>query len=134
MALSLITPAPSKIPTYYNNHKGIFKKSLTDVVDRNGIGYELMRYFLLGEKLKEFHNNRRLFIVSITRDGLNDDLEKRVNDFCYRSDYCRLTWNQLYSFIEKESVVNMIDKKILLHYLKGKTLGYNREGQLRTLL
>jgi len=132
-----ITPAPSQISAYYNDKKGIFKKSLEHVVGSDGIGYELMRFFLLGEALREQLRKMALVVVSITQDNLDNDLVKRVNDSVHIDSirfYYRLTWNQLYSFIEKINEGNSVDKRILLRYLKGKTLGYSETGKLRTLL
>jgi hypothetical protein len=132
-----ITSAPSQIPAYYNDKKGIFKKSLEHVVGSDGIGYELMRFFLLGEALREQLGKVALVVVSITQDNLDNDLVKRVNDSVYldsRRLYYRLTWNQLYSLIEKIDNSNSVDERILLRYLKGKTLGYSETGKLRTLL
>lgn len=68
-----VTPAPSQIPAYYNDKKGIFKRSLGYVASSNGIGYELMRFFLLGETLLEQLNKVNLVVVSITQDGLDDE-------------------------------------------------------------
>ncbi|MCF6096041.1 hypothetical protein L1766_03320 [Thermovorax subterraneus] len=132
-----VTPAPSQIPTYYNDKKGIFKNDIEHVASSDGIGYELMRFFILGEALREQLGKVALVIVSITQDDLDDDLVKCVNDSVHldsRRFYYRLTWNQLYSFIEKINEGNSVDKRILLRYLKGKTLGYSETGKLRTLL
>jgi hypothetical protein len=132
-----VTSAPSQIPAYYNDKKGIFKKGLEHVASSDGIGYELMRFFLLGEALREQLGKAALVIVSITQDNLDNDLVRRVNDYVHlnsRGFYYRLTWNQLYSFVEKIDNGNSVDKRMLLRYLKGKTLGYSETGELRTLL
>ncbi|EYE88174.1 hypothetical protein Q428_09475 [Fervidicella metallireducens AeB] len=132
-----VTPVPSQIPAYYNDKKGIFKRSLEHVAGSDGIGYELMRYFLLGETLREQLNKINLVVVSITQDGLDDDLVKRVNDCIHIGlgiFYYHMTWGQLYSLIEKIDIENKVDTRILLRYLKGKTLGYDEKGKLRTLL
>lgn len=132
-----VTSAPSQIPAYYNDKKGIFKKGLEHVASSNGIGYELMRFFLLGEALREQLGKVALVIVSITQDNLDNDLVRRVNDYVHLNSgrfYYRLTWNQLYSFVEKIDNGNSVDKRMLLRYLKGKTLGYSETGELRTLL
>ncbi|WP_041737733.1 hypothetical protein [Caldicellulosiruptor owensensis] len=132
-----VTSAPSKIPDYYSDKKGIFKNNIEHVASSDGIGYELMRFFLLGEALREQFGKTTLVLVSITQDGLDNDLVRRVSDNVHlgsRIFYYHLTWNQLYSLIEKIDNGNSVDKRILLRYLRGKTLGYSETGKLRTLL
>ncbi len=132
---STVITTVNSIPAYYTDENGVFKKNLQDAASSDGIGYELTRYFLLGEVLRDKLCKKSFVVVSLTKDDVNDDLVTRVNS-CVNLNSSRhyhwLTWGQLYSFIQKTGN-NSIDSRILLRYLKGKTLGYSIEGKLRTL-
>lgn len=96
-----------------------------------------MRFFLLGEALKKLLGKRTLIVVSITQEDKDKDLETNVKESVnlnFERLYYRITWNQLYSFIEKADVKDSLNRTILSRYLRGKTLGYDETGKLRTLL
>lgn len=131
-----VTPAPSPLPPYYRDDHGVFKKDLQSAASAEGIGYELMRFFLLGEALRE-HLNKPLAVISLTQDGLDDDLPQRVGKAVHLNAarcYGRLSWREVYEFIEQSDVDNPVERMIMVRYLRGKTLGYDAAGTLRTLL
>ncbi|TDA66927.1 MAG: hypothetical protein D9V47_11435 [Clostridia bacterium] len=97
-----VTPAPSPIPSYYRDERGVFKKDLQSTAGVNSIGYELMRFFLLGEALKE-QLRKPLAVISLTQDSLDADLARRVNEAVHLDVarcYARLTWGEVYKFID----------------------------------
>lgn len=129
-----VTVPPSPFPACYRDEHGVFKIDLQSAADV--IGYELMRFFLLGEALRK-QLKKPLAVISLIRDGLDDDLLRRVCQAIHLDAarcYHRLTWGEVYKFIEQSKVDDPVEQMIMVRYLRGKTLGYDGTGVLRTLL
>ena len=94
--------------------------------------YELMRLWLLGTWIANEHLNRDFFLVNLVLNRKDRDIEylfgRHINSNESRA-FKRLSWEQIYSLIERIAPVD--GKKEIVEYFHGKTLGYINSGILQ---
>lgn len=102
-----------------------------ETVAVEGRRYELLRLWLLGSWAAARH--RKTFVlVNLVREGLEEDIPSfAATHFTQSTDRLvrRVTWESLYRSIETAPPHSVSDAE-LLHYMRGKTLGYDTRGRL----
>lgn len=94
--------------------------------------YELMRLWLLGTWVANEHLARNFFLVNLVLNKKDQDIEYlfgRHIDSNESRVFKRLSWEQIYSRIERMAPSE--EKKEIVEYFHGKTLGYNNSGALQ---
>jgi hypothetical protein len=94
--------------------------------------YELMRFWLLGTWIANQQLNRNFFLINLVLNKKERDVEYQFGrhiDYNETRAFKRLTWEQIYSFIERKGPPE--GKKEILEFFHGKTLGYNASGVLQ---
>jgi hypothetical protein len=94
--------------------------------------YELMRLWLLGTWIANERLHCNFFLVNLVLNKKERDIEDlfgRHVGYNETRAFKRLTWEQIYSLIER--TVPMDGKKEIVEYFHGKTLGYNNSGALQ---
>ena len=135
---SSVTPV-KKIPDCYgkvdkDTWDRIFSGNIDQVVDQ--IGYQLMRFFLLGNILAE-QLEKSFFMISITKSGTEPQLVQSVDNVVNSHHYVpfkHATWSGMQDFISKDTRTGEFDKSLIVRYLKAKSTGYGANGRLRKLL
>jgi hypothetical protein len=135
---SSVTPVKNIPECYQNVDKDtwdrIFSKEIDQVI--GNIGYQLMRFFLLGNILAE-QLNKNFFMISITKSGWDDQLAQSIEVVVNSNNYVpfkQATWSEILDFISRDPRTGSFEKTIIVRYLKGKTAGYDAKGKLMTLL
>ena len=103
------------------------------------LGYELFRFFLLGEALgRRLH--RIPVVALLTRDGVEPDLNTSVQGIIRRPRhaFAHITWgcvrdviNRIFS--DRGEPALEFEHMLLNRYFEGKTSGYDPSGKLTTL-
>ena len=81
---------------------------------------------LLGTWIANENLHRNFFLVNLVLNKKDRDIEYlfgRHIDYNERKAFKRLTWEQIYSLIERKAPTE--GKKGILEFFYGKTLGYN---------
>lgn len=94
--------------------------------------YELMRFWLLGTWIANEHLNRNFFLINLVLNKKERDVEHQFGrhiDYNETRAFKRLTWEQIYSLIERKAPPE--GKKEIVEFFHGKTLGYNSSGVLQ---
>lgn len=141
--LKLNSPAVThkkEIPEYYYNAAqqfNPFNDTLDNVTDQ--IGYELMRFILLGKVMAK-RLKKVFYLLTITKEDMDSALEEKVRNVINPNfEFRHITWPQIDKFLSElrlESSANMIsfENQYLRRYLLGKTTGHDGNGKLRTIL
>lgn len=93
--------------------------------------YELMRFWLLGTWMAT-QMQKNLILLNLTPKRIDPDVEVRFGSMIRsgnRHRFLRLTWEQLYCWLEENGDRNQNYDK-MLHYLRNKSAGYV-EGKLQ---
>ena len=112
-------------------HKQVFVSDF-DTVAIHAKKYELFRFWLLGSWLAK-EMERDFYLLNVVLSERDTDIEAlfiphiQVNR---QRQFKRLSWEGIYSYIA-ENVPDSRDKRMLSAYFQGKTIGYNRFGELR---
>ena len=121
------------VPAYYmeNSEHPVFNDTIKATTDC--IGYELFRYFLLGEQLAKLLN-RPYIVVSLTRSVGESGLEDRITPSLRSEQHCfrHITWDQVGKFAREH--MDSVECAILSRYLSEKTAGYDQNGKLQLLI
>lgn len=94
--------------------------------------YELLRLWLLGTWIANEHLNRNFYLINLVLNKKERDIEDQFGrhiDYNETRAFKRLTWEQIYSLIERQA--SLEGKKEIVEYFHGKTLGYNSSGVLQ---
>jgi len=93
--------------------------------------YELLRFWLLGTWMAN-QQDLDFYLINLVLAEREKDIEhifKRYIRETKRRRFLRITWEDIYHYIS--NINSLIDKDIILHYFKNKTIGYDREGKLQ---
>ena len=135
---TLVTPV-KKIPDCYgkvdkDTWDRIFSKDIDQVVAK--IGYQLMRFFLLGNILAK-RLEKNFFMITITKSEtpaqLVQSIENLVNSHYYVPSK-HASWSDILDFIRKDTRTGEFEKNLIIRYLNAKTAGYDANGRLMRLL
>ena len=94
--------------------------------------YELMRFWLLGTWIANEQMNRNFYLINLVLNKKERDVEHQFGrhiDYNETRAFKRLTWEQIYSLIERQGPPE--GKKEIVEYFHGKTLGYDHNGVLQ---
>jgi len=94
--------------------------------------YELLRLWLLGTWIANDHLNRNFYLVNLVLNKKERDIEDQFGRHLGYNEtraFKRLTWEQIYSLIERQAPLD--GRKEIVEYFHGKTLGYNSSGDLQ---
>jgi hypothetical protein len=94
--------------------------------------YELLRFWLFGTWVANEHLKKNFFLINLVLDKKERDIEYQFGRYIDSNEtraFKRLTWEQIYSLIERKSPPE--GKKDIVEYFHGKTLGYNSSGVLQ---
>jgi hypothetical protein len=94
--------------------------------------YELMRLWLLGTWIANELLRRNFFLINLVLNKKERAIENQFGrhiDYNETRAFKRLTWEQIYSLIERKAPPE--GKKEIVEYFHGKTLGYNTSGVLQ---
>jgi len=94
--------------------------------------YELMRFWLLGTWIANARLDRNFYLINLVLGKKEHDVEHQFGrhiDYNEIRAFKRLTWEQVYSLIEREAPPE--GKKEIVEFFHGKTLGYNSSSVLQ---
>jgi hypothetical protein len=132
------TPSkPDNKKKYETGGDNWFSEVFKSQVDFNKIAnelsfYELMRFWLLGTWIANKYMDRNFFLINLVLNKKELEVEYQFGrhiDYNETRAFKRLTWEQIYSLIERKAPPE--GKKDILEFYHGKTLGYNANGGLQ---
>lgn len=94
--------------------------------------YELMRFWLLGTWIANAQLDRNYYLINLVLGKKERDVEYQFGrhiDYNETRAFKRLTWEQIYSLVERKAPPE--GKKEIVEFFHGKTLGYNSSGVLQ---
>ena len=94
--------------------------------------YELMRLWLLGTWIANEYLHRNFFLINLVMSRKERDIEDLFGRHVHYNEtraFKRLSWEQIYSLIERQAPLD--GRKEIVEYFHGKTLGYNSSGDLQ---
>ena len=94
--------------------------------------YELMRFWLMGTWISNSQMDRNFYMINLVLGKKERDVEHQFGRHIGYNEtrvFKRLTWEQIYSLIERLAPPE--GKKEILGFFHGKTLGYNSSGVLQ---
>ena len=114
-----------------------FREVFKSGVDFNRVAnketfYELMRFWLLGTWIANAQLIRDFYLINLVLNQKERDVEHQFGrhiDYNETRAFKRLTWEQIYSLIERKAPPE--GKKEIVEFFHGKTLGYNSSGVLQ---
>ena len=110
-------------------YQDVFKSDFETVAisDRK---YELLRFWLLGSWMAQ-NQRLRFILVNLVPAEREKDIEtqfkKHIKEDTNKT-FQRSTWEDIYRLIQK---TDNLKKYSMLDYFRNKTVGYDREGNLR---
>jgi hypothetical protein len=130
------TPSNPKVyKNYLNGGDNLFTqifKSNFETIAIKEKKYELLRFWLLGSWIAK-NLGLDFYLINIVLSEQEKDIEERfislINIDNHRQ-FKRLSWEYIYKYIS-ENVPNNQEKKSLMTYFQGKTIGYDRFGKLK---
>jgi len=93
--------------------------------------YELLHFWLLGTWMAK-QQGLDFYLINLVLAEREKDIEhifKRYIRETKRRRFLRITWEDIYHYIS--NINSLIDKDIILHYFRNKTIGYDRRGKLQ---
>jgi len=93
--------------------------------------YELLRFWLLGTWMAN-QQDLDFYLINLVLAEREKDIEhifKRYIRETERRKFLRITWEDIDHYIS--NINSLIDKDIILHYFRNKTIGYDRRGKLQ---
>lgn len=90
--------------------------------------YELMRMWLLGTWIAE-QIGKKFVLINLVLEHKEEDIETRFGDKIIQGQarrFQRCAWEQLYHTVQSQEFDIELEQ-----FFKGKTLGYNRNGELQ---
>jgi len=93
--------------------------------------YELLRFWLLGTWMAK-QQGLDFYLINLVLAEREKDIEhifKRYIRETERRKFLRITWEDIDHYIS--NINSLIDKDIILHYFRNKTIGYDRRGKLQ---
>ncbi len=98
--------------------------------------YELLRFWLLGSWIANNHSVD-FFLVNLVPEQREQNITAAFGKYAIfeskpnqRRAFLRLTWEQIYEHIASNKEIGS-EKEAILHYLKNKSAGYDRNGILQ---
>jgi len=124
------------IPHYYEDAEKelqVFAVSLKEAVAQ--LGYEMVRFFLLGTALESI-TKKHFCYITLTRSEQDKDLLYKVRNVVkHPQTLIHINWGQVQKFLRGTSLheTAKAERRILTRYLDGKTAGYSGQ-QIQQLL
>jgi len=118
------------IPQYYEDAEKelqVFSVSLKEAVEQ--LGYEMVRFFLLGTALESI-TKKQFCYITLTRSEQDNDLLCKVKKVVKNPQtLIHINWGQVEKFLSGISLQGKAkaEKRILTRYLNGKTAGYSNQ-------